>query len=233
MSATIEVVSGREGTFRVKCTSYGGRTFTMDVEGPGYSGEEQDQMMVEAVGEPQRMGNDTYSATTSVISGGCNGDTYQCTASNGVAPNGTGNVILKGSSSRSALKSDNFVSATVASDPVITLLEQTSATSVRVEWSQPSGGATVTGYVVHYSDGDTDRTESVPASSTSSLITNLTKCNTYNFSVEATSEHLSGESDTLVVELGTNLVIVLVMQSTLCFTLHRNIRPSSQCQSCC
>ena len=90
------MISEREGTFRVKCTSFGGKTFTMTVEGPQYSSEEQGQMMVEAVGEPQRMGNDTYSATTSVISGGCNGDIYQCTASNGVAPNQTHSVELKG-----------------------------------------------------------------------------------------------------------------------------------------
>ena len=74
---------------------------------------------------------------------------------------------------------------------------------MRVEWSQPSGGATVTGYVVHYSDGGTDRNESVPASSTSSLITGLTNCTTYDFSVEAISEHLSGESDILTIELGS------------------------------
>ena len=96
VKATIDVLSGRERTFRVKCTSFGGTTFTMTVEGPLYSSEEQGQMMVEAVGEPQRMGNDTYSATTSVISGGCNGDIYQCTASNGVAPNQTHSVELKG-----------------------------------------------------------------------------------------------------------------------------------------
>ena len=96
VKAVIEVISGREGTFRVKCTSSGGKTFTMDVEGPGYSVEEQGQMRVEAVGEPQRMGNDTYSATTSVISGGCNGDTYQCTASNGAAPDKSHTVELKG-----------------------------------------------------------------------------------------------------------------------------------------
>ena len=96
MKATIEVISGREGTLRVKCTSTGGKTFTMDVEGPGYSGEEQGQMRVEAVGAPLRMGNDTYSATTSVISGGCNGDAYQCTASNGAAPDQSHNVMLKG-----------------------------------------------------------------------------------------------------------------------------------------
>ena len=56
VKAVIEVISGREGTFRVKCTSSGGKTFTMDVEGPGYSVEEQGQMRVEAVGDPQRMG---------------------------------------------------------------------------------------------------------------------------------------------------------------------------------
>ena len=93
------------------------------------------------------------------------------------------------------------MSAAVASDPVITSLNQTSSSSVRVEWSQPSGGATVTGYVVH-SDGDTDRIESVPASSTSSLITGFTINITYNFSVEATSEHLSGESGSCTIVIG-------------------------------
>ena len=96
MKATIDVMSGREGSFRVKCTSFGGKTFKMTVEGPQYSSEEQGQMMVEAVGEPQRMGGDTYSATTSVISEGSNGDIYQCTASNGVAFNQTHSVELKG-----------------------------------------------------------------------------------------------------------------------------------------
>ena len=70
----------------------------------------------------------------------------------------------------------------------------------------------MTGYVVHYSDGDTDRTESIPASSTSSLITGLTINITYNFSVEATSEHLSGESD--VVEFN----VTFTPQPTVAFT---------------
>ena len=83
----------------------------------------------------------------------------------------------------------------ICSAPTITSLEQISATAVRVEWSQPSGGATVTGYVVHYSDGDTDRTESVAASSTSYNITDLSWCVTYTISVEATSEHLSRVSE--------------------------------------
>ena len=78
----------------------------------------------------------------------------------------------------------------------------------------------MTDYVVHYSDGDTDRTESVPASSTSSLITGLTINITYTFSVEATSEHLSGESK--VVEFNVNFTtqptVAFTTQPTVAFT---------------
>ena len=96
----------------------------------------------------------------------------------------------------------DFTIPAVASTPDITSLEQILATGVRVERSQPSEGATVTGYVVHYSDGDTDRTESVTASSTSSDITHLTSGLTYTISVESTSQHLSGESDEWNITLG-------------------------------
>ena len=61
----------------------------------------------------------------------------------------------------------------------------------------------MTGYVVHYSDGVTNMTESVPASSISLLVTNLTNCHNYTFSVEALSEHLSGTSDIHIMDLGT------------------------------
>ena len=89
----------------------------------------------------------------------------------------------------------------------------------------------MTGYVVHYSDGDnmtecnitennmtdsnitksnttessmidSDMMESVYASSTRALITNLTDCYNYTFSVEVTSEHLSGISKTFIFKLG-------------------------------
>ena len=78
----------------------------------------------------------------------------------------------------------------------------------------------MTGYVVHYSDGDTDRTESVPASSTSSLITGLTINITYNFSVEATSEHLSGESEVIWfnVTFTTQPTVAFTTQATVAFT---------------
>ena len=60
----------------------------------------------------------------------------------------------------------------------------------------------MTGYVVHYSDGSTDRSLSVAASSTSTDITGLVKDGrTYSISVEATSEQLSGESPIVDVVL--------------------------------
>ena len=58
----------------------------------------------------------------------------------------------------------------------------------------------MTGYVVHYSDGSTDR--SMSASSTSADITGLVNDGrTYSISVEATSEQLSGESDPMTITL--------------------------------
>ena len=64
----------------------------------------------------------------------------------------------------------------------------------------------MTGYVVHYSDGVTNMTGSVLASSTSSHITNLTKCYNHNFSVEAVSEHLSGISAKFMLKLGMTII---------------------------
>ena len=91
---------------------------------------------------------------------------------------------------------------TVAADPLLISLSQTSATSVIVEWSQPSGGATVTGYVVHYSDGVTDWAENnIPVSSTYLHVVNLTSGLTYMFTVEALSVHLSGESGPSTISL--------------------------------
>ena len=74
--ATIEVVSGRERFFRVTCTTTGGQALKINVEGINYSSVEQ--LPVKAVGEPQRIGNDTYYANTRIIAGGNEGDIYQC-----------------------------------------------------------------------------------------------------------------------------------------------------------
>ena len=88
----------------------------------------------------------------------------------------------------------------------------------------------MTGYVVHYSHGDnmsnmtecnitennmtdsnmtdSDMMESIYASSTHAFIENLTGCYNYTFSVEATSEHLSGISKTFIFKLGMELQLM-------------------------
>ena len=78
---------------------------------------------------------------------------------------------------------------------------EVSATTVRVEWSQPRGGAALTGYVVHYSsNGATYSISGLPSSAASHDITGLTGGRTYTISVEATSEHLSGNSNPMTIE---------------------------------
>ena len=67
----------------------------LDVDGPRYNGN---QLKPEPLGFQSMLGNDTYSATTNVISGVSNGDRYTCTASNGVEPASKATVELKGMS---------------------------------------------------------------------------------------------------------------------------------------
>ena len=88
----------------------------------------------------------------------------------------------------------------VAGNPKLTSLDQILPTAVRVKWSPPSGGATVTGYVVHYG-GSSVGTKNVSSFSTSTDITSLTSGATYAISVEATSQHLSGESGVMIITL--------------------------------
>ena len=59
----------------------------------------------------------------------------------------------------------------------------------------------MTGYVVHYSSNNdvTNSISGLPSSATSRDITDLTNCGTHSISVEATSEQLSGESETMTV----------------------------------
>ena len=95
MVASIDVVSGREGIFRVECRSTGGRALTMTVSGPdGYSSDLTDDD-IQSVGTVSRTGSDTYTATTSDITGGgSDGDEYQCTVT-GVGSM-SGSVELRG-----------------------------------------------------------------------------------------------------------------------------------------
>ena len=62
----------------------------------------------------------------------------------------------------------------VVSKPVIESVERVSPTNVIVEWSQPPGGATVTGYVVFYCDGSVTRNKRVPPTSTEVTVSSAT-----------------------------------------------------------
>ena len=97
---------------------------------------------------------------------------------------------------------------TVASAPTITSLNQMSADAVNVEWNRLFGGAPITGYVVHCSNGSIERNKIVSNSSTSHIIMGLTNGLTYNVSLEATSQHLSGESEDMAITLSECKCIV-------------------------
>ena len=52
-----------------------------------------------------------------------------------------------------------------------------------MEWSQPTGGANVTGYVVLYYDGSVTRNQTAPATATSAIITVVPHTLNYTISV--------------------------------------------------
>ena len=91
-----------------------------------------------------------------------------------------------------------------AGDPTLVELVQISLTAVRVTWSPPSDGASVTGYTVHYTGDDSraERISGLPPSTTSTDITGLTSGRTYTISVEATTGNgLSVESEERTITL--------------------------------
>jgi len=79
MDVSVAVVSAREGTFTVTCTSSGGTVLSSSRTGPGGL-----DLELQPVGTPWYRGYNTYRATTTTLTGGSDGDTYHCTASNGV-----------------------------------------------------------------------------------------------------------------------------------------------------
>ena len=68
----------------------------------------------------------------------------------------------------------------------------------------------MTGYVVHYSDDNTERSKNVTPSATSSDITNLTNGPTYTITVEATSEHFSGQSVDMTITLSKTINLAIL-----------------------
>ena len=91
----------------------------------------------------------------------------------------------------------------VASPPTMVSAQQVApGSSISVTWMAPSGGATVTGYTVHYSGGGDTGSVNVGLSTTATTITGRNNNGlTYTITVEAKSMHLSGES-TAPVTLG-------------------------------
>ena len=80
LSTNIEIINGRNGTFKVICTSFGGRPLSMSLTGP--SGETQE---VVSIGTARGIGNDTFSGEIKYYNGGRDEDRYNCNASNVVS----------------------------------------------------------------------------------------------------------------------------------------------------
>jgi hypothetical protein len=164
VETVIEVVT--EDQFRVHCISTGGRVLNMSVTEP--HGVVSPLSNIQPVGTRRWMGNDSYSGVTGTLEGADDGDAYNCTASNGVS-SATDSIVIG-----------------AVSKPVIESLERVSLTVVRVEWSQPPGGAAVTGYVLFYYDGSVTRNKSVSSTSTEITVSSATLI--YVISVMALSE---------------------------------------------
>ena len=81
MEAVIEVVT--EDQFRVHCTSTGGRVLNMSVAGP--HGVVYPLSIIQPVGTQRWMGDDSYFGVTATLKGANDGDTYNCTATNGIS----------------------------------------------------------------------------------------------------------------------------------------------------
>ena len=93
VTATIEVEAGT-GTFRVRCSSTGGRALNMAVSGPsGYNLTSG----IQPVGDRRYLGSDRYTATTGVILSGRDGDVYQCNVTSVASM--TGSVTVRGKDS--------------------------------------------------------------------------------------------------------------------------------------
>ena len=200
VEAVVDVV-----TEEIHCTSTGGRVLNMSITGP--HGVVSTLSNIQAVGTQTWMGNDSYSAS-GTVAGANDGDTYNCTASNGVS-SATDSVEIRGETFFLSLLINYIINMvfhvfSAVKKPIIESLKRVFPTEVRVEWSQPLGGANVTGYVVLYYDGSVTRNQTAPATATSAIITVLPHTLNYTISVMALSDepfHLPGRSDWKIIEL--------------------------------
>ena len=92
VTATIEVLP-EEASFRVKCSSTGGRALDMTVSGPRGSTTDISSR-IQPVGERRWLGGDQYIATTDPIPRGEHGDEYECIVTSSRSQ--TGRVSVRG-----------------------------------------------------------------------------------------------------------------------------------------
>ena len=91
VTAAIEVEAGTL-TFRVRCTSTGGRALNMAVSGPnGYNSDISAN--IQPVGTPEFLSNDVYTARTEVISSGRDG-VFLCNVTSVTST--TANITVRG-----------------------------------------------------------------------------------------------------------------------------------------
>ena len=102
-----------------------------------------------------------------------------------------------------------YLCDTVAGSPTITSVEQVSPGTIRVRWSPPTKGAPVIGYKVLYTSNKPPHTQfpvyqTVSPTDTSSDLTGIiSDGRTYNITVEAESEHLSGVNTATIITIKT------------------------------
>ena len=193
---SVSVVSRRDRTYTVTCTVTGGRLSSSSLTGPGLSSS---GLSLQRQDSSSDRGENTYSITSGTLSEGV-GSVYTCTATNPVSSPETsltltGKVESVSDGSHVTLSLSPPTSPPAAGDPTLDQPVQISATSVRVTWSHPSEGATVTGYTVHYTRDD-GTARMISPSTTTRGIPGLISNRIYTISVEAHATNgLSGESE--------------------------------------
>ena len=86
----------------------------------------------------------------------------------------------------------------VASTPRDVAAELVSPTTIRVTWSPPSGGATVTGYMLHYNGSSGEEWNVTVGHTAQSYTLNIIDCvGDVNITLVALSQHLSSQPQTL------------------------------------
>ena len=90
VAMSIEVVSRREGTYRVTCTGTGGRLSSSSLTGPGLGSG----LSLHRVGSSSDSGENTYYGTSDTLSADV-GAVYTCNATNEVSSPHT-TQVLKG-----------------------------------------------------------------------------------------------------------------------------------------